>query len=651
MAVKISTNRSRSKPGMSTSTAATSPLKDATDGTFTPKIIGLHGLPGAGKSTLLKNLKKELNDGEFLIADEEDLLCPNEETKHADMEQFMNAEKTAQRIQRTRAIKNLPQRCRELRKHAIVVGHFMFWEDAKQQDPKRVWTETEAEVHTHVIFLSVKPGELSKRRANDTVGNRPKLEEDHLLKWQRLQEKELRATCYENGIPFITISDGDKLKWLIEEFVNKSPADCDKESLHEFRQQFGRLHTGSVDKVLVFDADKTMSAADSGELPFEGQDGCDGALEKTFGSKLDYTLAAFYQSMLLFEEMLSREEWEERCKMAAEDIKLQPGIETILRQTVKNQDLGVVVVTCGIGKIWEHVLENAGLRESIIVIGRGRLKDNFCVTPGVKRSIVKILQKEKDAFVWAFGHNQLDLPMLEQADEAIVVVCDEEIWSKSIDEHLKKSMGLSARQLLTPSNVRPRLDGSVLPIIDVDGIISEVPLINTLQLIHATNASASKILRSDTRNKDINGLALQDSHRQIGHYLVVNLLPKVVGLETYPITTVQDDVSQGHRVRNEAKTVIVTCMRGDDDLAQGVLSALPSATYFHANEPDDLEKEEHKQAVQGAKNILLCDFVVNEGDTLVQMIKKIRHELNRGARIVMVAGVVQADAVKEGSNW
>lgn len=35
---------------------------------------------------------------------------------------------------------------------------------------------------------------------------------------------------------------------------------------------------------------------------------------------------------------------------------------------------------------------------------------------------------------------------------------------------------------------------------------------------------------------------------------------------------------------------------------------------------------------------------------MVQMVKKIRAGLNREARIVMVAGVVQADAVKEGSK-
>lgn len=278
--------------------------------------------------------------------------------------------------------------------------------------------------------------------------------------------------------------------------------------------------------------------------------------------------------MLLFEEAVAEVEWDTICSKIAENINIHDEFVEILQKAAKKDDLGVVVVTCGIGDVWENVLERHGLRDSVTVIGGGRLTNGMIVTPDVKKRVVQYLQSEKNAFVWAFGDSQLDLPMLEQADQAVVAVCSEEARSRSMDEKLTESItdkGLFARQMLLPSYVKPRLSSKLLSVVHPADVAFEIPLSGTLQLMHATNQPVSKMLTAPTRNRDFAGMALQQAHRRVGHHLATELLPQATGLERYHMISVQNEPTKGHRIRNESKTVIVSLMRG------GVLSLKASS--------------------------------------------------------------------------
>lgn len=167
------------------------------------------------------------------------------------------------------------------------------------------------------------------------------------------------------------------------------------------------------------------------------------------------------------------------------------------------------------------------------------------------------------------------------------------------------------------------------------------------QLIHATNHPASRMLIGPCRNKDIHDLRLQQAHRRVDYYLAQDLLPKATGLEKYDIITEENKRSKAYRIRNEDKTVIVSCMRAGDPVAQGVFEALPSAVYIHAHEPEHLEKRKPKKAVMEAKTVLLCDVVVNNGTTMLEFIQCVWEKLNKTARIVMMAGVVHAKATRD----
>lgn len=95
---------------------------------------------------------------------------------------------------------------------------------------------------------------------------------------------------------------------------------------------------------------------------------------------------------------------------------------------------------------------------------RGRLADVFVITAVVKTMIVQRLRDEHHMYVWAFGDSPPDLPMLSEADEAVIVVGDENSTREAMDvtllcaiEH-ERPPGLSgpaARPCGTPTECCP----------------------------------------------------------------------------------------------------------------------------------------------------------------------------------------------------
>lgn len=85
-------------------------------------------------------------------------------------------------------------------------------------------------------------------------------------------------------------------------------------------------------------------------------------------------------------------------------------------------------------------------------------------------------------------------------------------------------------------------------------------------------------------------------------------------------------------------------MRGGEPMALSVSDAFPLAVFLYTNHPDDIMLHH----LQGQGHIVLVDSVVNSGKTVVQFVQHVRN-LNATIRIVVVAGVVQAQSVSGGS--
>lgn len=195
------------------------------------------------------------------------------------------------------------------------------------------------------------------------------------------------------------------------------------------------------------------------------------SLKELFSSPMKYSYTAFRQATLLYEDIGKESGFDDLCTTVAGHISIHSELQTLFRQIARKESVGVLVVTCGLRKVWEKVLARNDFSSQITVLGGGRVSSGFVVDPAVKGAIVSRLQNKHLMYVVAAGDSPLDLPMLEKADQAIVVVGDEAYRSKHVDEDLKAAITdgklKDPKQLLLPFTVSPRLNPNLLPLTDI----------------------------------------------------------------------------------------------------------------------------------------------------------------------------------------
>lgn len=620
-----------------------------------PIVIGLYGISGSGKSFLLQRLQQELGQTEFTFFEGSDViasLVPG----GLDALHKLNDETKAH--WRGQAIDTIGRESARSGRVAIVTGHLMFWSE-EHATGQSVYTENDLKTFTHIIYLGISPDVVSQRRLDDSLRHRTTISVEHLRKWQEAEISILRDLCRQNHILFSLLFDHDPLvsrvMTLVQHFQQPKTVES---NLARVQARLDTVLTRpchrNLETVLVLDGDKTLAPEDTGtlfwqilaktQLHLAGTD----PLRELFGSCLGYSDAAFHQATLLYEDAADDEQFEYICDMVASSVTMHPDMISLLQLVADHGHVGALVVTCGLRRVWEKVLESRGLSGVVDVIGGGRIADGFVVTAAAKAAIISQLKNTANLYVWAFGDSPLDLPMLKEADQAIVVVGDEKTRSSSMDEVLSQAIrneGFRARQVLLPSQSPPRLDEVRLPLVclsDERFVGSVLRHRRGVEMRHATGKEASKLLTSLTRDASVAGPALREAHALVGRYLATEFISHLIGLEEYMIPHVQGHQTMGHRLRNEKRTSIVALMRGGEAMAFGVNAAFPEAMFVHATSPADI-KSHH---INHQCNLVLVDSVVNSGKTLMQFIEHVR-DLQPDIRIVVVAGVVQAEVVVE----
>lgn len=619
-------------------------------------VIGLYGIPGSGKSFLLKQLKQELGQEHFQFYEGSQVIA---NLVPGGLDAFRKQEEQEKLHWRQLAIDTIGKECADSGRAAVVAGHFMFWPE-EEEAGQPVCTRNDLDTYTHIIYLDV-PAELAaQRRLDDTERSRPSASIDHLRKWQQAEKTQLRRLCHQYGILFSLVFPQptllNKVSTLLRDFRQHS----EEYNLSRAERRMDEVLVagqGQLETMLVMDADRTLAAMDSGALFWKLVSNSrqskeeEQRLKTLFSSPLGYSYTAFRQAALLYEETVDDQEFNTLCEDVASAVTMYPEFVSLLQLAAEKEHVGAVVITCGLRHVWDKVLERVGLSKTVKVIGGGRIADGFVVTAAVKAAIVARLRDIHHMYVWAFGDSVLDLPMLSKADQAIVVVGEEQTRSKTMEAALLNAIdneGLLARQALLPRNASPRLNTSKLPLIQltdpkfIDSIRRRSR--HTLQVLHATDKKAAKLLMTPMRDGAVAGLVLREAHRRVGWYLATEFLAEIIGVEEYLIPHVQGHQTSGYRLCHEKNTLIVALMRGGEPMAFGVNDAFPLAMFVHAKRPEDIESYH----LLDQHTVVLVDSVVNSGKTVVEFVQRVR-SIHATIRIVVVAGVVQAQSVSEGS--
>ena len=619
-------------------------------------VVGLYGIPGSGKTFLLEQLKQELGQIDFTFYEGSEMIAS---IVPGGLGAFQDMGEQEKAHWRQLAINAIARNSADTGKVAIVTGHFMFWLE-EQEAGRSVFTQNDLKVFTLILYLDISANIVMQRRQDDLERNRPPTSVSHLRKWQQEEKTQLRDLCCHHSILFSLVSPDPSLSKKIAMLLGDFRLHTEEYNLSQAEHRLDEVFTrqGQPETVLVMDADRTLAAEDTGALFWEevyksrplGDEMT--TLKVLFKGPLGYSYTAFRQAVLLYEEKANDERFEAFCQSVASAVTMHPQFVSLLQKAAKEANVGAVVITCGLRRVWDIVLEREGLSGKVEVIGGGRIVNGFVVSPAVKGALVGRLQEVHNVCVWAFGDSPMDLDMLRKADRAIIVVGEEQTRSETMDAALTDAIdhdGLQAQQVILPSIASPRLDTTKLPILEftdpkfLSALLRYEYTHDSLQVLYAEDRKAAKLLATPMRDAAVAGPNLREAHRRVGWYLAIEFLADVVGLEPTPIRHVQNRETRGYQLLGERRTTIVALMRGGEPMALGVNDAFPLAMFVHARATDDIRPHH----LDGQLTVVLVDSVINTGKTIIEFVQHVR-KLDATIRIVVVAGVVQSQCISRG---
>lgn len=620
------------------------------------RVVGLYGIKGCGKSFLLNKLQTLFDNGTYLFVEGSEALAS---VVPGGLDAFNNSYDADDRQRaRERAIVSIRDRCEKEGKVAIVAGHFSLW-NSKENGPAPIYTESDLQVYTHILYLDT-PEDITKQQAlNDgEIKTRQDLPSEDLRRWKEFEIMELRRLCHEREILFTLIEFDSPAGHVatIRNAILRTELENTLDAQRTLDNILSVPRYSVVKKMLVLDADRTITPQDTGVMFWDRVNPSPGLgktpLHKVFGG-WGYAYAAFQQAASLYEEVACREDLDQICREVAKNVKLYPQMETLLRLAANSRGVSAIIVTCGLGQVWEEVLERYGWKDKIAVMGMGRISNGLVMTPRVKEEVVWRLKHGYNMQVVGFGDSPTDLPMLKRADSAIIVVGDALMRSKTMDKKLREYIyheSFKAKQAVMAPGFCHRLTLEELPQVDlasheylhsIFGCLTTF----TLEVTEMTDSPATKFLAGPTRDKQIHGPTLFKQHEKVGEHLAIDALTHVLGLEKYSIAHVQGATTEGFRLANEEGVLVYGIMRGGLPLALGIWNCFKKVMLGMPKTSRDV-KPEH---LQGKRCVVLVDFVVNEGKTVVEFIERI-HYLSPSIDIIIVSGVTQAGFVSWGMN-
>jgi hypothetical protein len=146
-----------------------------------------------------------------------------------------------------------------------------------------------------------------------------------------------------------------------------------------------------LEKVLLFDADKTLAPQYTGALVWKFAASFPACPLKALFTAQPYSYHSFCQAALLYEDEAPR--FDALCDRVAAAVDMYPEMKALLALAATEPHIGVVLITGGLRHVWEKVPARADLSH-VPIGGGGRLSDGYVVTGAVKSHIVDVLHAD-----------------------------------------------------------------------------------------------------------------------------------------------------------------------------------------------------------------------------------------------------------------
>jgi phosphoserine phosphatase len=374
-----------------------------------PTIIGLYGISGSGKSYLLNRLKTAtaLPAQGFAFYDGSEVLA---RVTPGGLDAFKLLDAAAKQTHIEAALAFITQTCLDRGETAVVAGHYMFWNPGVVVAIDKDW-----QTYTHIMYLDTVPGVVAQQIAADATRHGAVVNEEELRAWQDREREELRRVCRDKGILFTTLRRDPDAAYLahVATLLLDFQGHTEASNLARVERALGLAlpESNTLEKVLLFDADKTLAPHDTGAMFWDLAESCLGDSLTSLFTEQGYSYQSFRQAVLLYEDEASR--FDALCDRVAAAVTMDPDMKALMARAATEPHIGVVVVTCGLRRVWEKVLARHELPH-VQIIGGGRVADGYVVTGEVKGQVVDMLHAQSIR-VAAFGDGPLDMEMLQRA--------------------------------------------------------------------------------------------------------------------------------------------------------------------------------------------------------------------------------------------
>jgi hypothetical protein len=417
-----------------------------------PKIVGLFGLSGFGTASLLDQLNEEIGEDEFAFCDGNQALAavtpgglmvynPFGEDKRPEF--------------RDMALSGFEKECARKNIIGVVVRFLALWNE--DMHCYSVTPVADLKAHTHILYMEMPFKSYSGYQGGVFENAEVQANLKRWHGWQKAEICYLRHFCQENDITFTVLTphlaEVPKVSSLIQDFRVLTEWHNRRYAEDQLMRIMSTPRAKTVETVLLFDADGTLSPQDSEHLIWcQVPDhlmprGLQQTPSKKSMGQNGNTYKDYLQTVLLHEEVFDDENFAAVCEKAAAAIRLYPDMLALLHWALKTPHTLPIILTGGPRLVWENVLKKVELFETVGLIGGGRHEDRAIVTPDVKGWLITLLQEQCNTKVWAFGSGEVDSIMLMKANQAVLITDSERWLTEDVKPNWKDVLDLICPQL------------------------------------------------------------------------------------------------------------------------------------------------------------------------------------------------------------
>lgn len=311
--------------------------------------------------------------------------------------------------------------------HVFVDGHYAFISGTNEY--KVVFTKEDRDAYDAFFYLDT-PSEMIITFSRNSSGEKKNttITADEISKWKKFEINQMQSICESLGNELI-ILDEDTLSCInfIEKYVKDtsgkfSPSKAAQNIVLRLSQTIE-----SSSEIIILDCDKTLSENDV-TYAFCDQIGVTAHQLKAIFKNDRYSTYQFYKVAALYGSkphtgILSS------AQHASNQLVINNNLLEILRS---KKDVPKIAITSGVYSIWSQYVEANPIIQNLI--GCSSLTDfTYLITPQVKRQVVLEMQKQGKRVI-AIGDSMIDIPMLEVADQGVIVA--HEKLNNSVNDYL-----------------------------------------------------------------------------------------------------------------------------------------------------------------------------------------------------------------------